>query len=91
MSAEERQRVREKQKLAARSQEMDLDFRILSDGRLAALGYPGRLPEALPETGSSAHNCDRMGCGSSGPHIIAFIRLGMHAEKMLRRFVRHRG
>lgn len=70
--------------------EMELNFRLTNDGRLAVLGLPGHLPDSRrpPETGPDAHNCDQMGCPSAGPHVVAYIRMSVEAEKMLRRFVK---
>ena len=38
---------------------------------LIVLGHPSDIEDESEETG---HNCDQMGCGSFGPHVIAYGR-----------------
>ena len=39
--------------------------------QIVILGHPPQDDE-LPE-GAPAHNCDVMGCGSVGPHVVAYV------------------
>lgn len=42
---------------------------LVSDRRVVVLG----VPLAMDDDDPGAHNCDAMGCGSAGPHVVAIV------------------
>jgi hypothetical protein len=46
-----------------------------SRGRLVVLALPGEVWPGDDDSDECPHNCDAMGCGSVGGHVIARARL----------------